>query len=183
MSAALKQQIVMSGVGGQGILFVTRILAEAAICKGLPILTSETHGMAQRGGTVLSHIKAGGYFSPLIRPAQADGLILLKEENLAQHRFYLKPGGWIVLNTSSPSGTFPDPGIHCIDADRLAASIGNHQSLNLIMLGFTAARCEGSLFCSSEEIGVVLRARLAKKEALLSAALEALELGMRHGKR
>ncbi|MCX5883025.1 MAG: 2-oxoacid:acceptor oxidoreductase family protein, partial [Deltaproteobacteria bacterium] len=51
----IKQQIIISGVGGQGVLFVTRLLAEAAMMKGYPVLTSETHGMAQRGGTVVSH--------------------------------------------------------------------------------------------------------------------------------
>jgi len=53
MNASVKQQVIISGVGGQGVLFVTRLLAEAAINKGLPVFTSETHGMAQRGGTVL----------------------------------------------------------------------------------------------------------------------------------
>ncbi|MDH3344895.1 MAG: 2-oxoacid:acceptor oxidoreductase family protein, partial [Desulfobacteraceae bacterium] len=48
----MRQQIVISGVGGQGVLFVTRLLAEAAIMKGFSVFTSETHGMAQRGGTV-----------------------------------------------------------------------------------------------------------------------------------
>ena len=49
MTDGLKQQIIISGVGGQGVLFVTRLLAEAAIQKGMPVVTSETHGMAQRG--------------------------------------------------------------------------------------------------------------------------------------
>ena len=52
--------------------FVTRLLAEAAIAKGLAVLSSETHGMAQRGGTVLSHLKVGDFSSPLIRPGHAD---------------------------------------------------------------------------------------------------------------
>ena len=63
----MKQQIVVSGIGGQGVLFVTRILAEAAIERGMEVLTSETHGMAMRGGTVISHVKAGPFTSPLIR--------------------------------------------------------------------------------------------------------------------
>jgi indolepyruvate ferredoxin oxidoreductase beta subunit len=56
MGETIMQQIIISGVGGQGVLFVTRLLAEAAIKKGLAVFTSETHGMAQRGGTVLSHL-------------------------------------------------------------------------------------------------------------------------------
>ena len=59
-----RQQILVSGVGGQGVLFVSRLLAEAAIGKGLSVLTSEIHGMAQRGGTVVSHLKVGGLPGP-----------------------------------------------------------------------------------------------------------------------
>ena len=90
MGKTIQQQIIISGVGGQGVLFVTRLLAEAAINKGLPVFTSETHGMAQRGGTVLSHFKVGDFSSPLIRPFQADILVLLKAENLKQHGSFLK---------------------------------------------------------------------------------------------
>lgn len=54
MSKSISQQIVISGVGGQGVLFVTRLLAEAAILKGLPVFTSETHGMAQRGDGIIT---------------------------------------------------------------------------------------------------------------------------------
>ena len=80
------QQLIISGVGGQGILFVTRLLAETAIAAGMPVLTSETHGMAQRGGIVISHLKVGEYTSPLVRPGQADGLLSLKGETVALHR-------------------------------------------------------------------------------------------------
>jgi indolepyruvate ferredoxin oxidoreductase beta subunit len=99
MSRAVRQQILISGVGGQGVLFVTRILAEAAIARGLAVFTSETHGMAQRGGTVVSHLKVGEFHSPLIRAGQADGLLALKAENLSQHMSFLKPGGWVFLNS------------------------------------------------------------------------------------
>ena len=88
------QQILISGVGGQGILFITRLMAEAAIYKGLPVLTAETHGMAQRGGIVMSHLKVGGFSSPLIRPGKADMLLLLHEENLEGHLYYLAPWGY-----------------------------------------------------------------------------------------
>jgi indolepyruvate ferredoxin oxidoreductase beta subunit len=57
-----QQQIIISGVGGQGVLFVTRLLAEAAIQKGMPVVTSETHGMAQRGGDGHFPFKSGRFF-------------------------------------------------------------------------------------------------------------------------
>ncbi|MEW6116112.1 MAG: indolepyruvate oxidoreductase subunit beta [Nitrospirota bacterium] len=182
----MRQQILLSGVGGQGILFITRLLAEAAIYKGFPVLTSETHGMAQRGGTVLSHLKVGPFTSPLIRPGQADGLILLKAENLARHRFFLKPGGWIVVNAPSrPEGA---EDIYWIDADTLAEQTGNHQSVNLIVLGCALSRVEQqskgqhSLFYSLNDVTAVLRQRLAQRERLLNNALHALTLGAEEGK-
>ena len=98
MNETIQQQIVISGVGGQGVLFVTRLMAEAAIRKGLPVLTSETHGMAQRGGTVISHLKVGAYSSPLIRTGQADVLLAMKDEGAAQHGHYLHRDGWAVVN-------------------------------------------------------------------------------------
>ena len=97
----MRQQIVISGVGGQGVIFVTRLLAEAAIEKGFSVFTSETHGMAQRGGTVLSHLKVGRFASPLIRPYKADGLLALKAESLVQHGSYLESDAWAVVNSAN----------------------------------------------------------------------------------
>ena len=68
----MKQQIIVSGTGGQGILFLTRFFAEAAMMMKLQVLTSEIHGMAMRGGTVVSHVKVGPFKSPLVRAGQAD---------------------------------------------------------------------------------------------------------------
>lgn len=180
----MKQQIIMSGVGGQGILFVTRLLAAAAIDRELPILTSETHGMAQRGGTVLSHIKVGGFSSPLIRPARADGLIILKDENLAQHGFYLRPGGWIVVNARSRPACDGTENIHWINADSLAEQTGSYQALNLIVLGFAVARMAGKdhgLYCTVDDITALLHKRFAKRDDLLQRSLRAFGLGVEYG--
>ena len=178
-----KQQIIISGVGGQGVLFVTRLLAEAAIARGLSVFTSETHGMAQRGGTVLSHLKVGDFSSPLIRPAQADGLLMLKAENIIPHGGFLKPDGWAVAN--SIDGALPPTEIYAqtIDADTLAQKIANPKSTNLIVLGFTLARADrntgdpGGLFCSFEDIKTVLKSRFAKNENLMEASMTALQAG------
>ena len=140
-----KQQLIISGVGGQGVLFVTRLLAEAAISKGLPVFTSETHGMAQRGGTVLSHLKVGDYSSPLIRPLQADGLLVLKAENMLPHGGFLRAGGWAVVN--GQKDTIPEVSIPAtaVDADTLAQEIANPKSVNLVVLGFALATAENAL--------------------------------------
>ena len=183
MTEANRQQVIISGVGGQGVLFVTRLLAEAAINKGLPVFTSETHGMAQRGGTVLSHFKVGDFSSPLIRPKQADILILLKAENLKQHGAFLRTGGWAVSNGAEDLDGGPGAAVETIDADTLAQDIENPKAVNLIVLGFALATAEKSagddnqLFCTIEDIKSVLTGRFGKSEKMLSASIKALEAG------
>ena len=183
MSESIQQQIIISGVGGQGVLFVTRLLAEAAIIRGLPVFTSETHGMAQRGGTVLSHLKVGDFSSPLIRPMQADGLLVLKSENLAQHGSFLKSGGWAIVNGKNDYKKRTDFTVDAIDADTLAREVENPKGVNLILLGFALARAEQTvkgrsrLFCTAAEIKSVLENRFGKKKELLNASLKALEAG------
>lgn len=183
MPKSIQQQLIISGVGGQGVLFVTRLLAEAAIKKGLPVFTSETHGMAQRGGTVLSHFKVGNFSSPLIRPRQADGLLLLKAENLAAHQNFLKAGGWALSNTGTGNNRSNEIPVHGIDADSLAREIGNPRAINLIVLGFALARAgkikpqEGKLFCTMADIKAVLKNRFGRNKKMLEASLKALEAG------
>jgi indolepyruvate ferredoxin oxidoreductase, beta subunit len=170
------QQIVISGVGGQGVLFVTRLLAEAAIARGLAVLSSETHGMAQRGGTVISHLKLGAFSSPLIRPGHADLLLALKAENIAQHAAFLKPDGWIAVNAAAAAGNSGGRCTRALDADRLARQIANPRAVNLILLGFALA---GSmpLFCGLADIQDVLQKRLGATPTLLQGALAALAAG------
>lgn len=167
-------------------LFVTRLLAEAAICKGLPVLTSETHGMAQRGGTVISHLKLGDFASPLIRAGSADGLLGLKADCLVQHGHFLKPGGWARVNGSPEperASTF-DTG--WVDADALATETGNPRAVNLVLLGFAlGAAAPGSgagPFCSVKELSVVLERRLSEKPELFNTSLAALEAGAASGR-
>lgn len=183
-----RQQIVVSGVGGQGVLFVTRLLADAAIRRGGSVLTSETHGMAQRGGVVVSHLKAGDFASPLVRAGQADGLFVLKDENLPLHRGFVKTGGWIVMNAARAAAEKGDEILHIIDADGLAHETGNLQAANLILLGFALARLGtadrgGLIFCSADDIRAVLRQRLGDREHMFSTSVAALDLGFLRGKR
>ena len=183
MVKKIQQQLIISGVGGQGVLFVTRLLAEAAINKGLPVFTSETHGMAQRGGTVLSHFKVGDFSSPLIRPKQADGLVLLKAENLVVHGNFLKANGWAVSNAGTENNQQNEIPVHDIDADSLAQEIGNPKAVNLVVLGFALAQAEqvadvdNRLFCSKADINDVLDNRFGKNQKMLEASHKALEAG------
>jgi len=173
----MKQQIIISGVGGQGVLFITDLLAQAAIDKGLPVLTSETHGMAQRGGTVVSHLKVGNFSSPLIRPGRADGLLALKTENVEQYQFFLQSGAWIVVNGSAEIGSQKNLSVFTVNGDVLSQQIRNPRAVNLIVLGFALAAEQKELFCSLEEIKNVLAKRLSKNKDMLDTSLQAVEAG------
>lgn len=170
----ISQQLIISGVGGQGILFVTRLLAETAISKGLPVLTSETHGMAQRGGIVISHLKIGDFSSPLVRPGQADGLLALKAGNVTLHRSFLRSDGWIAANCAGSALLREEAAT--IDADAIALQLGNPQAVNLIVLG--RALATGRLFCTTDDLMTIIRRKLLHKPVLLEGALVALNAGI-----
>jgi len=125
----MRQQIIVSGIGGQGVLFLTRVIAQVAVNRGIPVLTSETHGMAQRGGTVLSTIKIGDFASPLVRTGQADLGLLLWEANLPVHQSLLKTAGKLLINADNDG-----EGIR-IDATKIARDLGNAVLSNLVLLG------------------------------------------------
>ena len=182
----VRQQILVSGVGGQGVLFVSRLLAEAAILQGLDVLTSEIHGMAQRGGTVVSHLKVGGFAGPLIREGRADGLIVLKEENLGPHACFLAHSGWVVVNSKS---TTPEAGLglYAIDADGLAKKLGYARGTNLVLLGFLISRLgtalgNGGVFCEEDSLRQAIMKRFAHDQSVLKGSIAAFDLGIRYGK-
>jgi indolepyruvate ferredoxin oxidoreductase beta subunit len=184
-SPVMRQQIVLSGVGGQGILFLSRLLAEAAIAGGFPVLASETHGMAQRGGVVVSHLKVGGFDSPLVRTGRADLLLVLKEENVALHREFLADGGTLVVNAPVLIDAGPRVRVHAVDADALALSAGAPHAVNLVLLGFALARVgggtAGGFFCAAGEIRAALLRRQGAGGSRLADSLYALDLGIAHG--
>jgi indolepyruvate ferredoxin oxidoreductase beta subunit len=138
----LKQQIIVSGLGGQGALTVTRLLAEAAAALGLEVITSETHGMAQRGGTVISMVKVGPFRGPLIPAGAADVGLFLHGKNLGVHRGYLAPGARVFVNTAAPGDYL------AVDARKLAEEMGSPVAANLVLLGYAVAK--GGLFCGVE---------------------------------
>lgn len=147
-------QIVIAGIGGQGVLFATRIFTEIAQARGVPVIGSENHGMAQRGGSVTSHLKLGAFQSPLVAEGEAD--LLLGLDALETHRNlgFLRPTGrgspaFCVVN--APDGAaFPDPRVagalaalgvrvHRCAADAAAQQMGSAVSSNLVLLGFASS--------------------------------------------
>jgi len=119
----------------------------------------------------------------LIRPQQADGLLLLKAENMKAHGNFLKAGGWVVSNAGAAGSRKSETSVQDIDADALAQAIGNTKAVNLIVLGFALAQAdkfeakEGKLFCSLRDIESVLKNRFGKNKKMMAPSLKALEAG------
>jgi indolepyruvate ferredoxin oxidoreductase beta subunit len=184
----MRSQTIIAGVGGQGVLFTTKVFIEMARRKALPVLGSQTFGMAQRGGSVMTHLKIGDFSSPLIGEGDADLLIGL--DSMEAHRTlpYLRSsrngqGALCVVNTPDGQG-FPDHrvaellskmrvSVHTCDADAAALRIHSPMMANLVLLGFASTQPDFP-FTYSE-------ARKATESlsgaAQLGANLDALESG------
>ena len=128
----MKRQILCAGTGGQGIILLARVLCEAAMKEGKPVISAETHGMAMRGGSVACQVKIGGFASPLILPGRADVLLALEPGEAARNRYYLGVSGTSVVNTTAPSASGE------VDALSIARQAGSPQALNMALLGFAA---------------------------------------------
>jgi indolepyruvate ferredoxin oxidoreductase beta subunit len=146
--------ILISGVGGQGVLLTSKVIAEAALLAGLDVKQSEVHGMAQRGGSVLSQVRFGDkVFSPIVSEGEADLLIGFEPLETARYLHFLKDDGVVIYNTRSigtigvsiAAEKYPAD-IHTIIKDRartvvpfdgtqLAVAAGDKRTLNLVLLG------------------------------------------------
>lgn len=153
-----RASVVICGLGGQGVLFLTRLLGEAAIREGRPVLTSETHGMAQRGGAVYSHVKLGPFDSPLVRLGCADAAIALDASRRKAAETFLKPGGALFVNGPAD---LSDRAV--CDAASAATGMGFLRGLNLVLLGFARKRSP-DLFPAAEALLEALR-ELSKPDA------------------
>ncbi|MEJ2716716.1 MAG: 2-oxoacid:acceptor oxidoreductase family protein [Deltaproteobacteria bacterium] len=162
-------EMILCGRGGQGIVFLTRQIGQMAAAKGLNVISSETHGMAVRGGSINSHLRIGPFFSPLIRQGHADFLVSLDASETANNRHFLKSGGLIIENSPLPD----EPQIRRIDASAIARRLGRVQLENVVLIGF-ASTVDG-FPVSGEE----LRSQFAKdpREAIRTMNLRALEAG------
>lgn len=170
----MKQQIIVSGIGGQGALFLTRVIAQVAVDMDIPVLTSETHGMAQRGGTVLSTLKVGDFASPLVRTGQGDIGLLLWEANLAVHQPLLRDDGALVIN-SEKSGDSEDVGVgERIDGSGIARSLGNAVLSNLVLLGYAVRK---NLIFTPEDKCIAAIKKLAP-ERFVEQNLQAFDRGL-----
>lgn len=146
--------ILIAGVGGQGVLLVSEILSEACLRAGCDVKKSEVHGMAQRGGSVTSHVRFGKQVhSPLIEKGQADVLVSFEELEALRWIAFLKPGGTVVVNAqriapitvSSGVSTYPEDVLEqlrertsrvvAVDGIGIAQKVGNPRVVNVVLLG------------------------------------------------
>ena len=91
-------QYIIAGIGGQGILFSSKVLGHIALSRGLNVIGSEVHGMSQRGGSVISHYKIGEYNSPLVQKGEADVLLAFDQMEALRNYDFLSEGGQAVVN-------------------------------------------------------------------------------------
>ncbi len=154
-------------------LFLTRVLTQSALVMGLEVISSETHGMAMRGGSVISHVKVGAFQSPLIRSGSADVLMALDSAHAEDYLHFLREGGDVILNSS-----LNEKGMS-IDATGIAEEMGVPQASNIVLLGFALAK--KALFCDLENVEMAIRQITPQR--YLDANLKALRAGFSRGNR
>lgn len=148
--------IIIVGTGGQGIVLASRIITHVAFEEGLDVKESELHGMAQRGGSVVGHIRFGEkVYSTTIPNGQADIIVALEEMESIRYLQYLKPNGVIILNkkritpamfdeSKYPQGiedTLKEKGynVYSLEAEKIAKELGNVKIENSVILGYLSA--------------------------------------------
>ena len=154
-------RIYIVGVGGQGNVLASKMIGEAALSMGVPVLMSETHGMAQRGGSVSTQVRWGSkVYGPVFGRGEADIMVALEKMEAVRYAEFLKPSGVVVINdyaiksTTIASGaeTYPEGCIEAmarhfktiaIHASDIALELGNPKCMNVVLFG---AMCD-SLGC------------------------------------
>ena len=185
----MKTDIILCGVGGQGILSIATIIGEAALKENLFIKQAEVHGMSQRGGDVQSNLRISSepIHSDLIPKGAADVIISMEPMEALRYLPFLKKDGWIITS-STPFVNIPNyPDIEVIkddlkklqnvvliDIEQLAKDAGVARSANVILLG-AAQRALGIEYDKLEE--AVRRVFERKGEAVVEANIKALAIG------
>ena len=153
----MTKNIMIVGVGGQGTLLTSRIIGKAAMAMGYDVKISEVHGMAQRGGSVVTFVRFGEKVSePVVEEGQADVIISFERLEALRYAHFLKKDGVLVVNDCRidpmtvvigireyPEGILEDlkqrHSVYAIDGQTLALSLGNSKVLNSVVLGYAAS--------------------------------------------
>ena len=175
------KNIILCGIGGQGTILASKLIATAAMNKGMPVMSAETIGMAQRGGSVFSHLRMGeGISSPMIKKGQADMIIGFEPGETVRMMPYLKKGGTVITSsravmpiTSSVTGggysgndmldylKSCDCSLTVADTETACAALGNYRIVNVLLLG--CAVRTGELGLTADDIKEAIRTRLKEK--------------------
>ena len=187
----MKQDIILAGVGGQGILSIATVIGSAALEQGLYIKQAEVHGMSQRGGDVQSHLRLGTapIHSDLIPHGGADLIVSLEPMEALRYLPFLSQEGWIVTN-SVPFQNIPNypdldrvlealhrlPRVIVLDADATAKELKSPRSANMVLLGATAG-VMGLL--DPDKLRDGIRRIFARKgDAVVEANIKAFDAGL-----
>jgi len=185
--------IVFSGIGGQGIVVASDILCEAALFDGLDVAKAEVHGMAQRGGSIVAHVKIGeNVLSPLIETGKADIILGFEMLEAARVLPMMKKNGTVIVNTkyippSTSIGSLSDFNsdkilgiikershkVFEVDGIGIAKMLGNSLVVNTILLGALSGIPENPV--SKQSIEQAIAGRL--KEKYVSLNLKAFKIG------
>ena len=177
----MTKNIVLCGVGGQGTVLASKLIAAAAMKKGISVMSAETIGMAQRGGSVFSHIRLGEHLhSPMIAKGTADIIIGFEPAEAVRMLPYLKDNGQVIVSshaimpvTSTLSGADYDGkeiilylkkvvnNLLVVDSEKSCHELGSSKVLNILLLG--AAISSGALGLTEEEIQDAIKERLPEK--------------------
>ncbi len=187
----MKKDIILCGVGGQGILSIATVIGEAATAAGLHLKQAEVHGMSQRGGDVESDLRLSTepVSSDLIAEGTADIILSMEPMEALRYLRYLSPGG-AVITASEPLVNIPDypdreallaevkalPDVTICDISALAKESGNARGANMVLLGMAAKRLE--IVSPAELREAVARVFAPKGEAVVAANQAAFDLGM-----
>jgi indolepyruvate ferredoxin oxidoreductase beta subunit len=186
----MKRDIVLAGVGGQGILTLAVLIVNAAVREGLNVRQAEVHGMSQRGGAVEAHVRLsdGPLFSNLVAKGRADLILATEPLEALRNIDYLSPGGLVVSNSATVENIPNYPPreellqllqgcgrtVYLIDAVAVAREAGTVRAQNVVMIGaaseFVGLRPESLQAAVSEMFA-------NKKKGLVDMNLRALQLG------
>jgi len=187
----MKQDIILAGVGGQGILSIAYVIDNAALADGLFFKQAEVHGMAQRGGAVQSHMRLsdGTIWSDLIPKGGADMVLSVEPLEALRYLDYLRPDG-IVVTSSTPFRNIPDypevdkvleairkaPRSVIVDSENLAKEAGTVKAQNIVLLG---AASSFLILKEASLVGTIEALFRGRGTPVLEANLKAFALGQK----
>ena len=187
----MKKDIILAGVGGQGILTIATIIGDAAAHAGVNLKQAEVHGMSQRGGDVQSNLRLStqSIYSDLVREGAADLIISMEPMEALRYLHYLNGDGWVV-SSSRPFKNIPNypdeqalmkelqslPRVAVLDIEELAKQNNMPKSANIVLLGMAAPFIE--ILSPAQLRESIVRVFSSKGEQVVKVNQQAFDLGL-----